>query len=502
MAAEDTTTPVENRPLDDALAELERGRRDRWIVGIVLALAAIAVLSLQTLEAAEDLESWVILALVGLVVIHALTVALQERRARRAIVSLIAEQQASASLRARAQTLEHVQRAVRDVIAASTLPEVFERLLDGAMRFSDASSGTVLLRVGDTLTVAASSGDGALPRGHRVARGEGVAWSAVHAGEPVLVGHRPVPLADQRADPAASVIAAPLRLPGRTVGVLVVERAASASPFGEPELAAIRLFAEQAALAVRNASRLDAERATVAELEAQTQTRAEVAAGILHDLKGPLSAVSGFVQLAAEQPDALPDGRRDQLLTEALGEVDRLRSLADGLVRVTAAEAGALSTDTPVDLAALVADVAQPARAAASSLGQRRTISVDAAAPIVVRGDQTSLWRALMNLVTNAIEHTPADTPIELSLAADHDSVRLTVRDHGPGMSEEARATAFEVFARGASGGTGLGLHVARTLVEAHGGECVLLAALGGGTAAEIRLPASIVEWAPTDLAR
>jgi signal transduction histidine kinase len=119
-----------------------------------------------------------------------------------------------------------------------------------------------------------------------------------------------------------------------------------------------------------------------------------------------------------------------------------------------------------------------------------------------VRGDGTSLRRALLNLVTNAIEHTPRDTPIEVALAADHDSVRVTVRDHGPGMTEEARVSAFEVFSRGSSGGTGLGLHVARTLVEAHGGECVLLAALGGGTAAEIRLPASIIEQAPSELAR
>jgi hypothetical protein len=246
-------------PLDDALTELERGRRDRWIVGIVLALAAVAALSLQTLDAAEEIDPWIILALVGLVAIHALTVVLQERRARRAIVSLIAEQQASASLEARAQTLEHVQDAVRDVIAASTLPEVFERLLAGAMRFSGATAGTVLLRVGDTLTVAASDGDDALPRGHRLPRGEGVAWSAVHAGEPVLIGRRSVSLDDE--EPSASVLAAPLRLPGRTVGALVVERAAERAAFGDPELAAIRLFAEQAALAVRNASRLDAERA-------------------------------------------------------------------------------------------------------------------------------------------------------------------------------------------------------------------------------------------------
>lgn len=490
---------IEATPLEDALAELERGRRDRWVVGIVLALAAIAALSLQTLDAATDIDPWIIIAFVALVATHALTVALQERRARRAIVSLIAEQQASASLHARAQTLEHLQLAVRDVIAASTLPEVFDRLLAGALRFSGATSGTVLLRVGDALTVAASTGEGAMPRGHRVPRGDGVAWSAVKAGEPVLVGRRPVPLASAAEQSTPSVMAAPLRLPERTVGVLVVERVANQPPFGEAELAAIRLFAEQAALAVRNASRLDAERATVAELEAATQARAEVAAGILHDLKGPLSAVSGYVQLASEQPEQLPTGKRDELLTEALGEVDRLRSLADGLVRVTAAEAGALTTDEQVELAALVDEVASTGRASAASLGQRRAITVDTSAPVVVRGDQTSLWRALMNLVTNALQHTPADTPIELSLATDHDSVRLTVRDHGPGMSEQARASAFEVFARGTSGGTGLGLHVARTLVEAHGGECVLLAALGGGTAAEIRLPASIVERLPAD---
>lgn len=478
-------------PLDDALIELERGRRDRWVVAIVLALAAIAALSLQTLDAAREIEPWIILVFVGLVGIHAMTVLLEERRARRTIVALIAEREVSASLSARAEILEELQRAVHDVIAASTLPEVFDRLLLGAVRFSGATGGRVMLRVGDSLTVAASDGPNSPPRGHREPRGEGVAWSALAAGEPVILGRRPVPIDRTSSASSPSVMAAPLRVPDRTVGVLIVERDPNRPAFGEVERAAIRLFAEQAALAVRNASRLDAERATVAELEAATQARAEVAAGILHDLKGPLSAVSGYVQLAAEQQDVAPAGTRETLLDDALGEVERLRDLADGLVRVTAAEAGALRTDETVDLGQLVSEVASSARAAAASRGQRRIVSVDVPLSIVVRGDSTSLRRALMNLVDNAISHTPAGSPIDLALAADDDSVRISVRDHGQGMSEEQRARAFDVFARGDGKGTGLGLHVARTLVEAHEGECVLLPALGGGISAEIRLPAT-----------
>lgn len=480
--------------MDDALAELERGRRDRWVVAIVLALAAIAALSLQTLDTAGAVDPWIIIGFVAVVGLYTLTAMLEERRARRTTRSLIAEQQSTAALAARAETLEHLQGAVRDVIAASTLPEVFERLLAGAVRFSGASGGMVMLRVGDSLTVAASTGADAPPRGHRVPRGEGVAWAALAAGEPVIVGRRPVPIADE--DQIAgqpSVMAAPLRVPGRTVGVLIVERAAAQPPFGEADRAAIRLFAEQAALSVRNASRLEAVRSTVAELEAATQARSEVAAGILHDLKGPLSAVSGYVQLAADRPESLPPGMREQLLEDALGEVERLRDLADGLVRVTAAEAGALPTEEVVDLEQLVDEVASSARAAAAARGQHRVVTVDAPMPIEVRGDATSLRRALTNLADNAIIHTPPETPIDLALAADDDSVRLTVRDHGPGMSEQARANAFDVFARGRGGGTGLGLHVARTLVEAHDGECVLLPALGGGTSAEIRLPTSSI---------
>jgi transcriptional regulator with GAF, ATPase, and Fis domain len=252
---------------DPTLAEFERRWRDRGIVVVVLLIAVVAALALLVVDdAAVDMAPWVALAFLIVGGAYGLSVAAQERRSQRTMRALVTEREKAAASEARVGALEDLQRAARDVLAARDLEEVFDRLLAAARSLTDADSGVVLLRVGDELTVAAGAGAQAPDRGEAFEVDDGLAGTVVHSGEALLIGRG----SPWGAATGASSIAAPLRLPDRIVGVLVVTRDGQRTAFGSTDLAIVSLFADHAALAVRNASWLDGERRAGRELRDET----------------------------------------------------------------------------------------------------------------------------------------------------------------------------------------------------------------------------------------
>jgi two-component system OmpR family sensor kinase len=153
----------------------------------------------------------------------------------------------------------------------------------------------------------------------------------------------------------------------------------------------------------------------------------------------------------------------------------------------------------PVDLLEVAGDVVHDARV----LAPDRTIGLELlgeSAPVVL-GDESRLRQVVMNLVSNAVTHTPAGTPVAVTLevtpAEDDgpDRVLLAVTDRGPGLSEEDRAQVFERFYRAdpsrtrAAGGSGLGLSIVAALVAAHGGRVGVQSAPGEGSRFLVELP-------------
>jgi two-component system, OmpR family, sensor kinase len=144
---------------------------------------------------------------------------------------------------------------------------------------------------------------------------------------------------------------------------------------------------------------------------------------------------------------------------------------------------------TPVDLAVLTADACSDAVAAAPD----RPVALDAPEPAVVLGDQNHLRQAIANLVTNALRHTPAGTPIEVSAHVAGDRAVVAVRDHGPGLDEEALAHVFDRFWQAdrarVGKGAGLGLAIVAGIAAEHGGGATVANAPGGGAVFTLRLP-------------
>lgn len=122
-----------------------------------------------------------------------------------------------------------------------------------------------------------------------------------------------------------------------------------------------------------------------------------------------------------------------------------------------------------------------------------RPVALDAPEPAVVLGDQNHLRQAIANLVADALRHTPAGAPIEVSARVAGDHVAVTVRDHGPGLDDEALGHVFDRFWQAdrarVGKGAGLGLAIVAGIAAEHGGEATAANAAGGGALFTVQLP-------------
>lgn len=466
------------------LAKLEQRRRDRWLVAALLLVAVLAAGALLLVDdAPARFAPWVAAAFVGVTLLFAGSVVAQERRAARAVRALLVEREQISALESRVTTLRTLHEAVVGLVASEGLDAAFDRLLSGALELTDADVGVTWLRVGQSLTVATARGDGAPSPGTTIGIDEGVAGMVARDGEPLITGRGGA----WAGGPGPSVVAAPLRLPDRVTGVLVLERAATRPPFDEVDRTGVALFAEQAALALRTATRLDREQERAGALEEQRERTATLLAATAHDLKAPLAAVIGYVQLLRDRDERIDRDRRLHIYDDVLAEARRTTRLVGDLATAAKSEAGVEVERTEVDLAEVVRRTARTAEGLAHGQGGERRITVDAPAPVLVTADAGALERVLVNLVDNAVTHSPAGSSVRISARLEGGEAVVAVHDEGPGLDQED-GRVFDAFvSRGR--GSGLGLYIVQALVAAHDGD-VRIDGGGEGTVVEVRLPA------------
>jgi signal transduction histidine kinase len=217
------------------------------------------------------------------------------------------------------------------------------------------------------------------------------------------------------------------------------------------------------------------------------QAQVRLSADVSHELRTPLTAIRGNVDLlrrgAANNPEELAEA-----LSIIDGELDRMSRIVADLLLLSQADAGLSLRMETVELDTIILDVYRRARVMAKGVN----IQLGHEDQAVIHGDADRLKQLLLNLVTNAIKHTPPDGCVKLSLYREPEWVRITVSDTGRGIAPTALPHIFERFYRGESDGqkgTGLGLSIAQWIAQAHGGQITVDSELGKGSTFTLWLP-------------
>ena len=276
-------------------------------------------------------------------------------------------------------------------------------------------------------------------------------------------------LARRHADRIRRLEAAAGRIAAGNFGVPVIDR-------GDDELGQL-------------ARAFDEMRLRLAHLD---HARKEFIANASHELRTPIFSLGGFLELLRDEE--LNERERSEFVGEMAGQVERLKRLATDLLDLSRLDAGQLAVErSELDLAQTARTVAEEFRAVAEAGGHELRVTGDGAVPAV--GDEQRVLQIARILVENALRHTPAGTPVEVSAALRKGRAALSVRDEGPGIPVEAQKHLFDRFYRadgGKASGSGLGLAIAWELAARMEG-AIELHSEPGETRFALELPAGAV---------
>ncbi len=244
---------------------------------------------------------------------------------------------------------------------------------------------------------------------------------------------------------------------------------------------------------------LAAERAAREEAEVALRLRTEFLSIAGHDLRTPITILSGHIQLLLarlKREGELDPERLSHTLELVFGKVDKLSRLVNQLLDISRLEDGRLTLQRrPTDLPALLARVVSDAR----GLSDRHIFRLEVPPALQANVDALRLEQVLANLLDNAIRYSPEGGPIDVLLSqGEHDTVEISVREHGVGIPPEKRKQLVERFYQaqdynnGFTAGWGLGLYISRQILELHGGAIRAEFPPDGGASFIARIPVGL----------
>ena len=215
---------------------------------------------------------------------------------------------------------------------------------------------------------------------------------------------------------------------------------------------------------------------------------------VAHELRTPITIARGHLEVLGDDP-----AERAETVEIVTDELDRMSRYVSDLLVLAKAEQPDFLAPAPIDLGELALDLHQRLQ----GLAARRWV-VDAAPPVgvvTILGDRDRLEQAVLNLATNAVQHTVDGDEIGLSTGASGREAWLAVRDTGPGVDPTVADTVFDRYARAATSrssrpaGTGIGLSIVDAVARAHGGQTSVASTPGRGATFTVTIP--IATWAP-----
>ncbi len=432
---------------------------------------------------------------------------LYAEQAGRAVLTALEREALAEQLRILRATRRIVARASRHSSVQRMLAECRSAMVEG---FQARGSWVQTFGVAGREAAAVHAADGRPVRlpAHLTRIAEQAAIRMQTSGEPgILVRHHPVAGAltptERRVVDAAmdqlgvhSVLFVPLCAAGECLGSLVLVRGRQDARWSDAEQSAAAQIGRdlgQALLSSRNIAR---QRRLVRELTELDSYRSQLIATVSHELKSPLTAILGHLELL-DTLDVPAPARA--CVTSMDRAARRLARVADDLLLLS--RVGDPSTPmvrVPVDLVRIVHDALDVHRVTAD----KRDIALildDPGVPVLTAGDPHQLDRVVVNLVSNAVKYSPDGRRVSLSLGVDPDAgeVSLTCTDEGIGISAADRAELFTEFFRSddpaaaTQPGTGLGLAIAARIVDRHRGRIEVESELGVGSLFRVVLPSA-----------
>jgi signal transduction histidine kinase len=262
--------------------------------------------------------------------------------------------------------------------------------------------------------------------------------------------------------------------------------------FSEDEIELVSLLGRLVATAVQNIRAYEAERRRVEELARLSELRADFVSLVSHELRSPMAAVIGAARTLQDRWRMLSADQREAFLALIGDETSRLAELVGDVLDTSRIEAGTFSYRfEEVELGRVIDEAVEAAVLAQQEVA---VVSVVRTGLPAIRGDRARLRQVLGNLIENAVKYSPEGGEVRISATAGNGAVQISVRDSGPGIPRDQQARIFEKFGRadvegGSKPGTGLGLFIARSIAEAHGGSLEVSSGFEPGATFTLALP-------------
>lgn len=290
-----------------------------------------------------------------------------------------------------------------------------------------------------------------------------------------------------------SELVIPMMLGNRLLGVFDLQSSKKDS-FGEEEVAALQILAQQTAIAVRNAQLFDESRLARKQSEQANQAKTAFLASVSHELRTPLNAIINFTEFVKAGMMGTVNDKQVDALDEVLNASNHLLNLINDVLDMSKIESGSLSlyVEDDVNLKALLQQTVTTAESLLVNKPVTLTYDIADSLPNI-RGDSQRILQILLNVISNACKFT-AEGVIKIQASYDKDTIQVKISDTGAGIAEKDRALVFESFKQTETGirdgtGTGLGMPISKVLAEAHGGRLWFESQVGMGTTFYIDLP-------------
>jgi signal transduction histidine kinase len=274
-----------------------------------------------------------------------------------------------------------------------------------------------------------------------------------------------------------SILAVPLNRRGKVIGAIEVLNKIGGSAFADDDVELLATLAAQAAVSIENARLFE---------------QSDLISEVVHELRTPMTSIIGYSQMLNMQ--GIPEETRVQFAETIHREATRLGKMVNDFLDWARLESGRVRmTEEPVDVCQLLHDTASIVGPQACERG----VSVEVETPadaLIVMGDEARLKQVFLNLSSNGIKYNRDQGRLSLIAKREDDRVCVAIQDTGVGIPPESLDKLFQRFYRvpgteNVVRGTGLGLNIAKSLVEAHGGRIDVESTVGEGTAFKVTLP-------------